>query len=249
MKQYCLNKKELRYLTNQFNNDLMGIGYSLGTDAQEELRIQESLLSKDYAVSDFDCSFSVEAGLASLLNECNQWSKIVHFSSTSLDRDDAFDRFFIIQNTVVHEMRKGDAVCIERADKTVIINKMAQFFSVQDMDVGEDDSFLVNAKRIEILSQLRKERLVREIKNEGCSDRLGNYIADALTGRGEYASVVIIERTPTDIQIQKKLTVCWLEEMVLIIHPEHNNGKQCIRFELGSQTKLEMELTTLRSAI
>ena len=249
MKKYCLNKKELRYLTSQFNNDLMGIGYSLGTDSQEELRIQESLLSKDYAVSDFDCPFSVEADLAVLLNECNQWNKLVHFSSTSLDRNDAFERFFIVQDVSIREAKEGDAIYIERMDKDVIYGELDQFFTVQEKCISSDESYLVNAKRIEILSQLRKDRLLREIRNDGCPNQLANTVADALTGKGEYISVSVIERTTADIHIKKKLTACSLEDSFLIIHPEVKNEKQYIRFEIGTITKLEFELSMMRSVI
>ena len=250
MKKYCLDKREVRYLTNQYNNDLMGIGYSLGVDGQDELRIQESLLSKGYAISDFECPFSIEEDLAAILNECNQWNKIVHISSTSLDRSDAFERFFIMQDTVVHETKEENTVCIEKTDKTAINDRLTLLFTIQKTPATTaDESFLINAKRIEILSRLRKERLLREMQIDGCPEQLSEYMADAFTGRGEYASVTVIERTPTDIRYQAKLTVCCLKDAFLIIHPETRKEKQCIRFDLGSLSKLGEELAGIRSAI
>ncbi|MBQ6481671.1 MAG: hypothetical protein IJI45_11180 [Anaerolineaceae bacterium] len=251
MGTYSLNKRELQYLMSQYNSDVMGIGYSLGTDPQEELRIQESLLSKGYAISDFDCAFSIDSDLLSMLSACNQWQRIVHFTSTSLDREEAFDRFFIIDDIVICESKKGEAICIEKTSKELIDNKVSQVFAAQNKvgSVDVDESYLVSARRIEILSQLRKERLMREIQNDGCPVQLSEHLANAISGKGEYASVAIIERTATDIHIRSKLTICCLNEVFLIIHPETMKEKQYIRFELGTNRKLESELAELRRSI
>jgi len=251
MERYCLNKRELQYLMSQYNNDVMGIGYSLGTDPQEELRIQESLLSKGYAVSDFDYAFSIEPDLLSMLSACNQWERIVHFTSTSLDREEAFNRFFIMDDMVVSESKKEGTICLERTNKEAIYKRVDQLFAVQDVAGNEynDESYRVSAKRIEILSQLRKERLVREIQNDGCPVQLSEHLANALTGRGEYVSVVVIIRTQTDIHINNKLTICCLDGKFLIIRPEPTKEKQYICFELGNNRKLESKLAELRRAI
>lgn len=247
---YSLTKKELKYLTRHFNNDLMGIGYSLSLDPQEELRIQESLLAKEYATSDFDSAFCLESDLEQLLSDCCSWRRMLQVTSTQLDREESFQRFFIdMKNNVVFESKKGDVVDLSYVETRSLMEAIPNYFDIDHLESASKESYTVGARRIEILSQLRRERLIKELQNDNCPHALAEKVADALSGKGQYVSIMVIEKTPKDMYISQKLTICYLNEACLIIHPKSVNDKQYLCFETGIKKQIEDEIDVIRGAI
>lgn len=247
---YSLTKKELRYLTRHFNNDLMGVGYSLSFDHQEELRIQESLLAKEYATSDFDSEFCLEPDLEQLLSDCCNWRRMVQVTSTQLDREEAFQRFFIDQRKkVVFESKKGDAIELSYIEARSLMEAIPNYFDLEHLELENKESYTVGARRIEILSQLRRERLIKELQNDNCPQALSEKVADALSGKGEYVSIMVIEKTLKDMYISRKLTICYMDESCLIIRPKSVNDKLLLSFETGIKKQIEDEIDGIRGAI
>lgn len=193
-----LSKKELLYLTALMGaNNLWGIEDAFAEMSEEEirselLRLQDSLLRKQFLEVDADRPFEFDESSVKLLRHCIESTRVYILNSSHMEKKEQQMRFFVKEKEVAFFRCREQAELISVSPnemRSIILS----FFG--NGDYTEISSTLtVGVTRLRRMGSLSRQHFLQELHNSGCSDDLALLIADSLQGSSDFCSLMAYER-------------------------------------------------------